>query len=64
MDLMTTKEVSELLRVNIKTVRNLIENGSLPAFRFGKDYRLDKNDVMTFITKSRVTPGETPDNNK
>ena len=52
--MLTTKEVAERLKVTQKTIRNLIESGELPAYRFGRDYRINEEDFEEYITKSKV----------
>ena len=39
-EILTVKEVSELLRVNQSTVYKLIRQGRMPAFRIGSDWRI------------------------
>jgi excisionase family DNA binding protein len=38
-EVLTAKELSKLLRVNISTVYKLIRQGSIPSFRIGNDWR-------------------------
>ena len=52
--MLTTKEVAEKLKVTQKTIRNLIESGELPAYRFGRDYRIKEEDFDEYITLSKV----------
>ena len=52
--MITTTEVAERLNVSKRTVIRLIEDKKLPAYRFGKDYRIDENDLKEFIKKSKT----------
>lgn len=52
--MITVKEVAERLNVTGKTVTRWIEEGKLPAYRFGKDYRIRKEDFEDFIEKAKV----------
>lgn len=52
--MLTTKEVAEKLKVTQKTIRNLIESGELPAYRFGRDYRIKEEDFEEYIKLSKV----------
>lgn len=51
-------EVAEQLNVSMRTVTRWIEEGKLPAFKFGKDYRIKSEDLNRFIENSKVTPTE------
>ena len=45
MDYLTTKEVAERLGVKIRMVQLLIQNGGLPAAKFGRDYMVKETDL-------------------
>ena len=45
MDYLTTKEVAERLGVKIRMVQLLIQNGRLPAAKFGRDYMVKETDL-------------------
>ncbi|MCM3712748.1 helix-turn-helix transcriptional regulator [Halalkalibacter oceani] len=53
----TTEEVARLLKVSKLTVYDLIKKEKLPAFRVGKQMRIDARDLELF--KSRTKRGET-----
>jgi excisionase family DNA binding protein len=42
---LSVKEVAGLFRVCTKTVRRWIASGDLPATRFGRDWRIARNDL-------------------
>ncbi|MGR6918088.1 helix-turn-helix domain-containing protein [[Actinomadura] parvosata] len=44
----TVEQVAELLGLHVKTVRNYVRDGRLPAVRIGKQYRITKQDLATF----------------
>jgi excisionase family DNA binding protein len=54
---MSTPAVAEYLGVNTRTVYRLIDEGELPAYKFGRVIRLQEADVAAFIERSRITPG-------
>ena len=56
--LLTTEEVAEFLRVDIVTVRRLVNRGDLPAYRIGNEYRFTRVDLEEFIKRQRVSTGE------
>ena len=48
-DLLTPREVAEVMRVSTMTVYRLIKSGELRAIRVGKHLRIRGNDVATFL---------------
>ncbi|AQZ61679.1 DNA-binding protein [[Actinomadura] parvosata subsp. kistnae] len=44
----TVEQVAELLGLHVKTVRNYVRDGRLPAVRIGKQYRITKQDLASF----------------
>jgi len=56
--LLTTEEVGEFLRVDIVTVRRLVNRGELAAYRIGNEYRFTRLDLEEFIKRQRVSTGE------
>lgn len=40
---LTIEEVAKMLRVNKRTVYRLAVKGEIPAFRFGRSWRIDSN---------------------
>ena len=56
--LLTTEEVADFLRVDIVTVRRLVNRGELPAYRIGNEYRFTRADLEEFIKRQRVSTRE------
>ena len=54
-DLLTPREVAEVMRVSTMTVYRLIKSGELPAIRVGKHLRIRGGDVARFLD-ARVVP--------
>lgn len=59
MERYTVEQVAELLGLHVKTVRNYVREGRLPAVRIGKRYRIAKEDLEAF-TGVPVTPPAGP----
>ena len=58
-DLITTKEVADILRVRDKhVVYQLVYNRKIPYYRVGGQYLFDKQEIMETILKNRVSPKE------
>jgi excisionase family DNA binding protein len=51
-EILTVKEVSELLRVNRRTVYKLIRQGRIPAFRIGTDWRFRMESLSRWMAES------------
>ena len=54
---LSTKEASEYLGVNLRTLYRFIDEGDLVAYKFGRVIRLQASDVDKFIESSRIVPG-------
>ena len=51
-EMLTAKEVSEIMRVDIKTVRSWVSSGELVSIPIGKrEYRIAKVSLLEFIEK-------------
>jgi excisionase family DNA binding protein len=57
--LLTTDELAEYLRVDVVTIRRLVNRGELPAYRIGSEYRFSSSDVENYLQRQRVTAGAT-----
>lgn len=49
----TTEEISKLLKISKLTVYDLIKKGELPAYRVGKQMRVDEADLEAYKTKAK-----------
>ena len=49
---LTVAEVAETLKLNQQTVRNWIDQGSLPALRVGRRVRIKRSDFQRIIDES------------
>jgi excisionase family DNA binding protein len=52
--LFSTREAGEYLGVSSRTIRRLIYAGDLPVLRCFKSFRLDKNDLDSYIANEKV----------
>jgi len=63
---LTVAEVAELLKLNQQTVRNWIDQGSLPALRVGRRVRIRRSDLNRLLEEGYTgasrssTPSEGP----
>jgi len=53
MEFLTVQEIAEILKVNAKTVRNWIDEGDLKAAKFGRQYRIDREDFEKFVEEQK-----------
>ena len=54
---MNSAEASKRLGVTVRTLYRFIDDGELPAYRFGRVIRLKADEVDTFIESCRIEPG-------
>lgn len=52
-----TREAAERLGVTLRTLYRFIDEGLVPAYRFGRVIRLKEDEVDDFIEASRIKPG-------
>ena len=52
--MLTVKQVAEQLEVSEKTVLNLIRGNKIPAYQFGKRFKVEESDLETFIKNSKT----------
>lgn len=55
-DLLTVAEVARALRLDPYTVRRYIGRGHLPAYRLGRELRIDPRVLAAFLDGRRVEP--------
>ncbi len=48
-EVLTLKQVAEFLQVSNLTIQRAIQSGKLKAFKPGRDYRILKEDLISFI---------------
>jgi putative molybdopterin biosynthesis protein len=51
----TVLELAEILQVTRRTVYNYIKNGTLPAFKIGKEWRVNEPALKAFL-RYKETP--------
>jgi excisionase family DNA binding protein len=54
---LTVAEVAEMLKLNQQTVRNWIDQGSLPALRVGRRVRIKRSDFERVLARSYTAGG-------
>jgi excisionase family DNA binding protein len=54
---LSSKEASDLLGVNLRTLYRFIDEGHLAAYKFGRVIRVKEVDVTAFVEASRIVPG-------
>jgi excisionase family DNA binding protein len=52
-----TREAAARTGVTLRTLYRFIDEGLLPAYKFGRVIRLKQDDVDVFIESSRIVPG-------
>jgi excisionase family DNA binding protein len=54
---LNTAETARRLGVTPRTLYRFIDEGQLPAYRFGRVIRLKESEVAEFIERCRIVPG-------
>ena len=56
----TVEEVAAILRISVETVRSYInrKKNKLPAYRLGREYRIDKEDFEKWMKERKNIQGE------
>lgn len=54
---LSTAEAAHRLGITSRTLYRFIDEGQLPAYRFGRVIRLQRGEVDAFIQRSRIQPG-------
>ncbi|MFA5000874.1 MAG: helix-turn-helix domain-containing protein [Candidatus Paceibacterota bacterium] len=50
----TAQELADKLRVNIMTIYRYIKAGKLKSYKIGKEFRIDKREFDSFLSKART----------
>ncbi|OGG29964.1 hypothetical protein A2971_04395 [Candidatus Gottesmanbacteria bacterium RIFCSPLOWO2_01_FULL_46_21] len=53
---LTVSEIAKILRLNTLTIYEYIRSGRLSAVRFGRYYRIAKNDFYLFLKNQKFKP--------
>ncbi len=62
-DFLTVAEVAGLLKLNQQTVRNWIDQGSLPALRVGRRVRIRRSDLNRLLEQGSTQAPRPPQRN-
>ena len=54
---LNTNETAKRLGITPRTLYRFIDDGKIPAYRFGRVIRLKESEVADFIEQSRIVPG-------
>jgi excisionase family DNA binding protein len=57
-DLLTVKEVAEMLRVSQPTVLRMIEDGELPAIRVRNQWRIRRSELDAYLQRGGSSGGD------
>jgi len=52
--LLTPSEVSDILKVNYRKVLDLILLGKLEAIKIGRQYRIEKSELLNYLEKNKI----------
>jgi excisionase family DNA binding protein len=52
--LITPNELAEMLNVSIRTIRHMIKEGHIPAFKVGKQWRAEPSVVLKHLKEKGI----------
>jgi excisionase family DNA binding protein len=57
---LSVEDVASILGISVDTVRNYISRrkNPLPAYRFGREYRINKEEFDEWVKTNRVQPSD------
>ena len=53
-EILTIREVADLLKLHPKTVNKLANSGRLPGYRIGRQWRFRKSEVLKLLEKENT----------
>lgn len=56
----TTAEVADLLRLNPQVVQRKLQAGEIPAYRIGRDWRVERTQLLTWLERHSNQRAKTP----
>lgn len=54
---LSTGEAARILGITARTLYRFIDEGQVPAYRFGRVIRLKSGEVEAFVESCRIVPG-------
>lgn len=54
---LSTADAANRLGINTRTLYRLIDDGQIPAYKFGRVIRVQAKDVAAFVESAKVEPG-------
>jgi excisionase family DNA binding protein len=54
---MSSNQAAERLGVSLRTLYKFVDEGLVPAYKFGRVIRLREHEIDAFIEASRIAPG-------
>ena len=53
-ELLTPSEVSDILKINYRKVLDMILLGDISAIKIGRQYRIDKTDLLEYLNNNKI----------
>ena len=54
-EILTIKEVGDLLQIHPTTIYKLIRKGKIPSFRIGSDWRFRRDRIMRWMAEESIS---------
>lgn len=56
-EILTAKEVEEILRIDVKTIYNYVQRGIIPYVRIQSNLRFQRSEILKWMAEKRFRPG-------
>jgi excisionase family DNA binding protein len=57
-EILTVKELGDLMKIHQSTVYRLTKEGRIPAFRIGSEWRFRKDQIMHWIAEQTIAAAQ------
>jgi excisionase family DNA binding protein len=57
-EILTVKELSDLMKIHQSTVYRLTKEGRIPAFRIGSEWRFRKDQIVHWIAEQTIAAAQ------
>ena len=57
----TSAELADLLRLNLQVVQRKLQAGEIPAYRIGREWRIERSQLMSWLERQSNQRARTPE---
>jgi len=56
-EFLTTKEIAELLRISVHTIRVMLNEKTIQGYKVGGQWRFDKKEILELVKSGKTDKG-------